>query len=136
MRHALIGTLMALVLAAPATAATPTPRQLQRQIAAVNVRVSALGGRVNAVQSELDQTQAVLANVMDVETCRGAIHWDAIRILAIYVGIGDIGRVDDGGACARVGVNRPHALRMQARDVPELGDIRAQLASLQYHHRG
>jgi outer membrane murein-binding lipoprotein Lpp len=114
MKTALIIIALAAVLAPGAyaieQARDPRVPALQRQ-------VQNLQSQINVLSADVRATQQTVTTVNDRVTCTTAITWDGIRLLAQFVLGGDIGRLDDGGACARIGVSRsPYFLQSRPDD--------------------
>jgi hypothetical protein len=159
MKKAVLAAIVAALAVAPSASAV-TKAQLQRQINAVNARVSAVEqgvasavGQLNsrvasternvaAVNSRVATAERNIATlnqnisiVSDGSRCRDRITWDAIRIIAVHVGFRDPGGIDDGGSCARIGVQPYRALRDSLPATDALADLRADLSANFHHHR-
>jgi len=87
---------------------------LQRRVATVEFQlnsmsrdVAAVRGDVAALRTQAEQLRTGLSYVNDKDTCSTAIVFDVFRALILGFGGGDIGRLDDKGACSRVGATRP-----------------------------
>lgn len=92
--------------AAPPPASRASVVKLQRQVASLQQQVGALRQQQQDTQAELTKTYELVVFVNDKDTCTTALTWDGIRIIVQWVSGQDIGRVDDQGACARVGIGR------------------------------
>lgn len=113
----------ALLLALPATAAAPRdPRvpALQRQVTALQGQVAALSAQVRsqvtALQSETAALRQENQHLSDALVCGWALqkdfdgaHWHLTQLVIAALGISplaDLTRMDDQGACQRIGVTR------------------------------
>jgi hypothetical protein len=110
----------ALAGAAPAAAAGPGNAALAKQVRALGKQVTVLQTRVSALNGALTESQATVAQlkadsakqeqdisfVDDKDTCTTAITWDGLNLIVQYLTGSLPNRLDDKGACARVGIAR------------------------------
>jgi len=124
----------AVVTAVPATAATaaagPGNAALAKQVRALSKRVTVLQARVNTLEAAQNASGAVvdavaaknteqdqaIALVDDKDTCTTAITWDGLDLIVKYLTGSTPNRIDDRGACARVGIVRSGSPAPFARD--------------------
>lgn len=109
----------ALVLAGTAAAA-PAPGKLGRQIAVLKREVSALRGRVAVLEADLDETRNSLGTLAVVAACGDALLWDGWDAIVVVLGLDPGPPIDDGGACAELGI-----VRRSAPSPGRLGALRA-----------
>src|SRR3954453_1890175 len=121
----------ALRMALPATAAAgPGNAALAKQVRALSKKVTVLQARVNTLEGALSASGAVvdavaaknteqdqaIALVDDKDTCTTAITWDGLDLIVKYLTGSTPNRIDDRGACARVGIVRSGSPAPFARD--------------------
>lgn len=110
MKHIITVAVLVLVLVPGAFAAgvakDPRVPALQRAVAAQNRNIANLQAEVAELTAMDTRLAAGIVVLTDKGTCTTAITWDAIVLLANYVLGSSLGRLDDGGACARLGISR------------------------------
>jgi septal ring factor EnvC (AmiA/AmiB activator) len=77
------------------------------QIGAMSRDLDTVREQVTSLQTAAEQLRTGINYVNDKDTCSTALTFDVFRVLIMGLGGGDIGRLDDKGACSRVSVTRP-----------------------------
>jgi len=94
----LVGVLTALIVA-PSAEAAKDPR-----VPPLQAKVNALSSTVSALQGSITELQRALVTVNDKDTCSTALTFDVLGLVVQYITGAAQSRLDEGGACARLGI--------------------------------
>jgi hypothetical protein len=109
----LVGVLTALIVA-PSAGAAKDPR-----VAPLQAKVNVLTSTVSALQGSVTELQRALVAVNDKDTCSTALTFDVLGLIVQYITGSAQSRLDDGGACARLGISRGTVYKLTTGMAPD-----------------
>ena len=116
MKMLVLLALVAGLVVAPTASAAKAPSRaefntLKRQVGQLQRGLENAYTELDQTKRALAETQRQLAVNTDFDVCSNVLTWDAISIFAEVVLGSALSRLDDAGACARVGITRTFAGR-------------------------
>jgi len=109
----LVGVLTALIVA-PSAEAAKDPR-----VPPLQAKVNALSSTVSALQGSITELQRALVTVNDKDTCSTALTFDVLGLVVQYITGAAQSRLDEGGACARLGISRGTVYKLSTGMAPD-----------------
>jgi len=134
-------SIISLAFTGSASAKSPTMAQFNALKTMVVQQRGAINQHADVINQHRDAINSLIQSVSQVNdrvSCSVAITFDAIRAITLYLTGGDIGRIDDAGACARIGVSRGTRF-LSSTQLPlsaQVGSAMNALAAQSYHAGG